>query len=74
MQTKDITLNIPVEFLWFVLALALIFFIIMSFIFRYHWKEYGVYDNPKVFAKTLYWIVCFMLIVLMAVALIVFET
>jgi hypothetical protein len=70
---KIIEINFPSEILWFLLAVALIFFMIMSFVFRYHWKKYGVDDNPKVFAKSLYWIISFMLIALMTVAIVIFE-
>ena len=72
-ESQITELTVVPEFLWFMLAIALLFFISMSFVFHYHWKKYGVEDNPKVFAKSLYWIASFILIIVMVVSLMTFE-
>jgi hypothetical protein len=46
---------------------------VISGVLSYHWRYYGVKDNPKVFAKTIYWIVAFILIAIMTVALLSYE-
>ncbi|HMP67196.1 MAG TPA: hypothetical protein PKA60_00400 [Candidatus Paceibacterota bacterium] len=71
--TKNIDLSISPQFLWFLLLIITLIFIIMYFVFRYHWKSYGVSDNPKVFASPLFWIVSILLLVIMAFAVTGFE-
>lgn len=70
---KIVELNIPSEILWFMMSIAILFFILMSFVLNYHWKKYIIQDDPKIFAKGLYWIVSFILIIVMAVAVVAFE-
>ena len=72
-EVKIVELPIAPEALWLVVALVLIFFITISMIFTYHWKKYGVDNNPKIFAKSLYWIVSIILIVIMTVAVSAFD-
>lgn len=68
-------INIPIapEFLWFLLAIGILFFITIGAILTYHWKKYGLENNPKVFARTLFWIVSTALVFIMALAIIGFE-
>ena len=42
--------------LWFVWMLLVIAFITVSWILVHHWGYYGVKENRKVFAKTIYFI------------------
>ena len=65
--------NLDSAYLWGILAAALIIFAIVSVILRFHWRFYGVEDNRKVFAKTMYWSVSFSLIVVATISLLVFE-
>ncbi len=73
LDIRIIDLPVAPEFLWFVLALLIIFFIIISSILTYHWKIYGLDHNPKVFAKSIFWIVSIILIFVMTLAVTGFE-
>lgn len=72
-EIETININIASEILWFVLAIEIIFFIIAYFIFSYHWKNYGIDNNPKVFARPIFWIVALILIILMTFSIVGFE-
>lgn len=72
-NTLILNSGIPAEFLWFLLAMGIIFFFTMAWIFTHHWKYYGVKGNPKVFAKTLFWVVSVILILVMTLAITAFE-
>lgn len=74
MEDKIINLNIPSEILWMFLAAILLIFLVMSFIFQHHWEYYGIKDNPKIFAKAVYWIISIFLIIVMLLSVIYFES
>jgi len=65
---KIMDIPISAEFLWFALAILIVFFLVMSMILSYHWKNYGVDNNPKIFARAVFWVVSVILIVVMAFA------
>ena len=66
--------SISPDLLWGLLAGVLFIFLMVSFIFEYHWNHYGVNKNIKRFAQTLFWLVSVILILIMAVALFAFDT
>jgi hypothetical protein len=70
---KQINIPIAPEFLWFMLAIGILFFITVGGVLAYHWKKYGLENNPKVFAKTLFWTVSIALVFIMVLAIIGFE-
>jgi hypothetical protein len=70
---SNLNLSVSPDFMWGLLALGLFLFLGISFILNYHWRYYGVKDNPKVFAKTIYWMVAFILIGIMTIALLSYE-
>jgi hypothetical protein len=70
---SELNLSISPDFMWGILAIGLLLFLIISFVLSYHWRYYGVKDNPKVFAKTIYWMVAFILIGIMTIALLSYE-
>ena len=72
-NTLILNLGIPSEILWFFLAIGIIFFLTMAWIFTHHWKYYGIQGNPKVFAKTLFYVVSVILILVMTLAITAFE-
>lgn len=72
-NTLILNIGVPPELLWFLLSLGILFFLIMAWIFTHHWEYYGVKGNPKVFAKTLFWVVSVILILVMALAITAFE-
>lgn len=67
------SINFPSEIMWLFLAGIIIFFFIMSFVLKHHWKYYGIKENPKVFAKAIYWVVSVFLILVMFLSIIYFE-
>jgi len=69
------TINLPIapEFLWLILAILIIVFISISTILTYHWKSYGIYHNPKIFAKSIFWIISILFIFIMTLAVTGFE-
>lgn len=71
---SEISFVIPAEFLWGILSVFLLFFLIVSIMLNHHWKYYGIKDNPKVFTKTIYWIVSLILIFIILVALLIYES
>jgi uncharacterized membrane protein len=70
---NNLNLFIPSEILWGLLAFMLLFFLITGFILNYHWKYYGIKDNPKVFAKSIFWIISIILIIIMTISLLSYE-
>lgn len=58
------SINIPSDVVWGVLILVLLVFITVSWMLHYHFRYYGVKDNPKVFAKSLFWIISILLILI----------
>ena len=66
--------SIPPEFLWGLLALILFGFLIISFVFEYHWNHYGVNKNIKKVAQTFFWIISIVLILIMTFALFTFDS
>ncbi len=67
-------LSVSPDFLWGTLALVLAVFLIISFILQYHWKNYGVDADGRLFTKALFWIVAVALIVTATLALVAFES
>jgi len=73
-NVKDIVIKIPSELLWGVLSVLLLAFIVITIVLHYHWRYYGIAENPKIFAKTLFWIVSIALILVMTISILIFET
>jgi len=73
MFKEVVEITVAPELLWFILFLVLLFFIFMTIVFTYHWKHYGVGNNPKIYAQSIYWIVSIILIIIMAGAITFFE-
>lgn len=65
--------SISPDYLWGLLALILFAFLIVSFVFEYHWNHYGVNKNIKRVAQTIFWLVSIILILVMTFALFTFE-
>ena len=65
---------IPPIFLWTVLLIFILVFILISLVLHHHWKYYGIRNNPKIFVKTLHWIISAFLIVVMTMALLTYES
>lgn len=57
------SINISSDIVWGILSLVLFIFLSVSWMLHYHFRYYGVKDNPKVFAKSLFWIVSILLII-----------
>ncbi len=66
--------SISPDLLWGLLALLLFVFLIISFVFEYHWNHYGVNKNIKRIAQTLFWLVSIVIILVMTIALFIFDT
>lgn len=62
------------DLLWGILAIILFIFIIVSFVFEYHWNHYGVNKNTKKIAQTLFWTGSIFLILVMTFALLTFDS
>ncbi|HRY30903.1 MAG TPA: hypothetical protein P5328_00725 [Candidatus Paceibacterota bacterium] len=75
MVGKDKIIDLPIapEFLWFILAFLIILFIAIYLILIYHWKSYGLEHNPRIFARTIFWIIAIVLILIMAFSITGFE-
>lgn len=63
---KPIVVNLPIEpvHMWVLFLLVLLFFIIISIMLIFHWTYYGVNENPRVFAKGLYFTIAVILLFL----------
>lgn len=70
----NFNLVVPPVFLWALLLVFILVFITTSLILHHHWKYYGIGGNPKIFVKTLHWIISICLIILMAIALLAYES
>ncbi|HMO78636.1 MAG TPA: hypothetical protein PJ997_00390 [Candidatus Paceibacterota bacterium] len=70
---KNIELPISSGAMWMTLLILIIVFVIMYFVFSYHWKSVGIEENPKVFARPLFWIVSVLLIIVMTLSVAGFE-
>lgn len=70
----DIKFQVAPDILWGILALVLAGFLIVSAALNYHWKYYGIENNPKIFAKSFFWVVSFGLILIMTTALVAYES
>lgn len=66
--------SISPDFLWGILALVLALFLIVAFILQYHWKNYGVDADGKLFTRSLFWIVSVGLVLTATLALVAFES
>lgn len=68
-------LEVPIttQMLGIFFTALVIFFIIISSIFVYHWRYYGVEGNHRVFAKSLYFVIGIGLILAMLVSLVIFN-
>jgi hypothetical protein len=62
------------DIFWGLFAVLLLVFLTVSLMLNHHWKYYGIKDNPKVFAKNLYWIISVFLIVLIAFSIAAYES
>lgn len=71
---KLINIDFPPEVMWMFLAGIIIIFLIMSFVLQHHWSYYGIKENSKIFAKSLYWIVSVFLIIVMFFSVLYFES
>jgi uncharacterized membrane protein len=65
---------VPPDILWGLLAIILLAFITAALMLNHHWKYYGIKDNPKIFAKSLFWIVSFILILIATISLLAYES
>lgn len=70
---SNLNIAMPPEVLWGLLALGLFIFLVISLVLNYHWRYYGIKDNPKVFARTIYWMVSFILIGIMTISVLSYE-
>ena len=70
----NLNFYIPPEVLWGITSLVLVFFLISGLVLNYHWKNYGIGNNPRVFAKTLFWLVSLILIGVMTIAVLYYES
>ncbi len=66
--------SISPDYLWGIFALILFVFLIISFVFEYHWNHYGVNKNIKRVAQSFFWIVSIILILVMTFALFTFDS
>ena len=71
---SEISITIPPDFLWGILAVFLVAFIVISLVLNYHWQYYGIKDNPKIFTKTIHWLVSIILILIMVAAIFAYES
>ncbi len=71
---SEISFTIPSVFLWAMLAFSIIFFIIITVVLHHHWKYYGIHENPNIFVKVMHWVISIVLIILMTIALLIYES
>lgn len=64
-----VPLAIPANALWAVAGISMLFFLIMSVVYAYHWQYYGIAGNHKVFAKSLYFVIGILLFIAMIIFL-----
>lgn len=59
------SINISAPALWGILGIVFGIFLIVASVLHYHWKYYGIVNNPRIFAKTMFWVVSIFLLVIM---------
>ncbi len=69
-----IDLPIPIEILWLIIGIILVLFFSIALILNHHWKYYGIKNNSKVFAKGLFWVGSFILIMIMVLSVLLIES
>jgi hypothetical protein len=70
----NLSVTISPDLLWGILAIFLLFFITVTIVLQYHWKYYGIKNNPKIFTKSIHWIISLVLILTMTFALLAYES
>ena len=71
---SDINIVISPDVLWGILSLFLIFFLAITLTLQHHWKYYGIKDNPKIFTKSIHWLISIILILIMTASILAYES
>jgi hypothetical protein len=61
------------NFVWIIFLVAFLFFLIMSLILNYHWKNYLIEGTSKNIATKLYWNISFLLLFFMSITALIFN-
>lgn len=74
-QNQIIDLPIQPWMLWLIIVFSILFFLIITFVLRYHWNYYGVEkESQQSLVKFLFFVLPVFLIILMALSAISFES
>jgi hypothetical protein len=65
--------EIDSEYLWGILAIAILIFLIIGIVLQFHWKKYVTNLNSYRMIKTFFWFISFSIIILTTISLLVFE-